>query len=162
MFGVPSVFFVAADMTEREYPFRFAERCLYDYLENVARLEALRTDLKVLDAISSVKVQNYDGTPGSGYPSDSVSGRLQRIERVEEDILYLERRTLPIRRLYDDLRAGYVLEGSPKTTLRRILELFYLGENTWQATAEELGLSRASFFRKKEELVRLSIRYLGL
>lgn len=149
-------------MTEREYPFRFAERCLYDYKANVARLEVLRTDLRVLDAASSVKVQNYDGIPGSGYPSDSVSGRLQRIERVEEDILHLERRTLPIRRLYDDLRENYVLADSPKMILRRILELFYFGENTREATAEELGLSRASFFRKKEELVRLSIRYLGL
>ena len=149
-------------MTEREYPFRFAERCLYDYKANVARLEVLRTDLRVLDAASSMKAQNYDGTPGSGYPSDSVSGRLQRIERVEEDILHLERRTLPIRRLYDDLRENYVLTDSPKMILRGILELFYFGENTREATAEELGLSRASFFRKKEELVRLSIRYLGL
>lgn len=149
-------------MTEREYPFRFAERCLYDYKANVARLEVLRTDLRVLDAISSVKVQNYDGTPGSGYPSDSVSERLQRIERVEENILHLERRTLPIRRLYDDLRENYVLADSPKMILRGVLELFYFGENTREATAEELGLSRASFFRKKEELVRLSIRYLGL
>lgn len=149
-------------MTEREYPFRFAERCLYDYKANVARLEVLRTDLRVLDAASSVKVQNYDGIPGSGYPSDSVSGRLQRIERLEEDILHMERRTLPIRRLYDDLRENYVLADSPKMILRGILELFYFGENTREATAEELGLSRASFFCKKEELVRLSIRYLGL
>lgn len=149
-------------MTEREYPFRFAERCLYDYKANVARLEAMRTNLRVLDAASSVKGQNYDGIPGSGYPSDSVSGRLQRIEKVEEDILHIERRTLPIRRLYDDLRENYVLEDSSKMVLRGILELFYFGENTWQATAHELGLGRASFFRKKEELVRLSIRYLGL
>lgn len=149
-------------MTEREYPFRFAERCLYDYKANVARLEVLRTDLKVLDAISSVKVQNYDGIPGSGCPSDSVSGRLQRIERVEENILHLERRTLPIRRLYDDLRESYVLADSSKMLLRGILELFYFGENTWQATAHELGLGKSSFFEKRKELVGLTIRYLGL
>ena len=148
-------------MTERENPFRFAERCLYDYLENVARLEALRTDLKVLDAASSVNGQNYDGLPCLGYLRDAVSARLERIENLEEDIRYLERRTEPIRRLYDDLRAGYVLDGSPKTILRGILELFYLGENTWQATAEELGLSRMSFFRRRNELVGLSLRYLG-
>lgn len=104
-------------MTEREYPFRFAERCLYDYKANMARLEVLRADLRILDAASSVKVQAYDGVPGSGAPSDSVSGRLQRIEKVEEDILHLERRTLPIRRLYDDLRENYVLADSPKMIL---------------------------------------------
>ena len=149
-------------MTDNDFRFRFAERCLYDYKTNVAQLEVLRADLKVLDAASSVNGQTYDALPCLGYLRDAVSARLERIENLEEDIQYLERRTGPIRRLYDDLRAGYVLEGSPKTILRGILELFYLGENTWQATAEELGLSRASFFRKKEELVRLGIRYLGL
>lgn len=148
-------------MTDNDFRFRFAERCLYDYKTNVARLEVLRADLKVLDAASSVNGQNYDGLPCLGYLRDAVSARLERIENLEEDIRYLERKTEPIRRLYDDLRAGYVLEGSPKTTLRRILELFYLGENTWQATAEELGLSRMSFFRRRNELVELSLRYLG-
>ena len=148
-------------MTEREYPFRFAERCLYDYKTNVARLEVMRTDLRILDAASSAKGQNYDGLPCLGHLRDAVSARLERIENLEEDIQYLERRTEPIRRLYDDLRAGYVLEGSPKTILRGILELFYLGVNTWQATAEELGLGRTSFFEKRKELVELAIRYLG-
>ena len=148
-------------MTDNDFRFRFAERCLYDYKTNVARLEVLRADLKVLDAASSVNGQNYDGLPCLGYLRDAVSARLERIENLEEDIQYLERRTEPIRRLYDDLRAGYVLEGSPKTILRGILELFYLGENTWQAAAEELGLSRMSFFRRRNELVGLSLRYLG-
>lgn len=149
-------------MIDNDFRFRFAERCLYDYKTNIARLEVLRADLRILDAASSVKGQTYDALPCLGHLQDAVSARLERIENLEEDIRYLERRTEPIRRLYDDLGAGYVLEGSPKTILRGILELFYLGENTWQATAEELGLSRASFFRKKEELVRVSIRYLGL
>ena len=148
-------------MTESDSRFRFAERCLYDYKANTARIEVLRADLKVLDAASSVKVQNYYGIPGSGTPSDSVSRRLQCIEKVEEDILYLERRTLPIRRLYDDLREDYVLADSPKMILRGILDLFYFGENTWQATAHELGLGKTSFFKNRRELVKLAIRYLG-
>jgi len=155
------VFFVAANMTEREYPFRFAERCLYDYKANMARLEVLRADLRILDAASSVKVQAYDGVPGSGDPQDAPSARLIRIEKVEEDILRLERRTLPIRRLYDDLREDYVLADSPKMILRGILDLFYFGENTWQATAHELGLGKTSFFKNRRELVKLAIRYLG-
>ena len=148
-------------MTDNDFRFRFAERCLYDYKTNVAQLEVLRADLKVLDAASSVNGQTYDALPCLGYLRDAVSARLERIENLEEDIRYLERKTEPIRRLYDDLRAGYVLEGSPKTILRGILELFYLGENTWQATAEELGLGRTSFFEKRKELVELTIRYLG-
>lgn len=148
-------------MTENDFCFRFAERCLYDHKTNIARLEALWADLRTLDALSSAKGQAYDGLPCLGYLQDAVSARLERIETLEEDIQQLERRTGPIRRLYDDLRAGYVLEGSPKTILRGLLELFYLGENTWQATAEELGLGKTSFFKKRKELVELAIRYLG-
>ena len=147
------------DMTENSFQFRFAERCLYDYKTNVARLEVLRADLRTLDAMSSARGQTYDAIPCPGYLRDAVSARLERIEMVEEGILHLERRTLPIRRLYDDLQENYVLADSPKMILRGILELFYLGENTWQATASELGLSRMSFFRRRNELVALSLRY---
>ena len=150
-----------SDRAESNFQFRFAERCLYDYKTNVARLEVLRADLRTLDAISSAKGQTYDAIPCPGHLRDAVSARLERIEMVEEGILHLERRTLPIRRLYDDLRENYVLADSPKMILRGILELFYLGENTWQATAEELGLGKTSFFQKRKELVELAIRYLG-
>ena len=66
--------------------FRRAEGYLYGYKANVARLEVLRTDLKVLDALSSVGAQRYDAPPSEGG-ADPVSARLERIEKVEADIL---------------------------------------------------------------------------
>ncbi|WP_409152099.1 hypothetical protein [Fretibacterium fastidiosum] len=58
--------------------FEFAERCLYDYLENVARLDVLRSELKTMDAMSSASGQTYGGASGADYPSDAVSTRLER------------------------------------------------------------------------------------
>ena len=65
--------------------FRRAEGYLYGYRENVARLEALRSELKRLDAMSSVGAQRYDAPPSEGI-ADPVSARLERIEKVEADI----------------------------------------------------------------------------
>jgi hypothetical protein len=149
-------------MTEREYPFRFAERCLYDYLENVARLEVLHTELKTLDAMSSARGQTYDGVPGSGSPSDAVSARLERIERVEQDILHWERRTKPIGRLLNDLESPDVLEDSPKVELLKILRLRYFGLNTWRRVQDAVGLGESTFARRRRELVDMAGRYLAV
>ena len=121
------------DMTESNFQFRFAERCLYDYKTNVARLEVLWADLRTLDAISSAKGQTYDAIPCLGHLRDAVSARLERIEGVEQDILHLERRTLPIRRLYDDLREDYILEGSSRKkhfNIRSLGQEFLLHQTT--------------------------------
>ena len=62
-------------MTDNDFRFRFAERCLYDYKTNVARLEVLRDDLRTLDALSSAKGQTYDALPCLGYLRDAGDGR---------------------------------------------------------------------------------------
>jgi len=148
-------------MTEREYPFRFAERCLYDYLENVARLEALRVELRALDALSSVRGLAYDGAPGSGEPYDAVSARLEKIERVEQNILFLERRTRPVEMLLADLSSPYVLEPARKEMLE-ILRLRYLHANTWERVMNALRISQATFARRRRALVEMAERYLGV
>ena len=147
-------------MTEREYPFRFAERCLYDYLENVARLEALRVELRALDALSSVRGLAYDGAPGSGEPYDAVSARLEKIERVEQNILFLERRTRPVEMLLADLSSPYVLEPARKEMLE-ILRLRYLHANTWERVMSILKIGKATFLRRRRELVDMAVRYLA-
>lgn len=163
-------------MTEREakrqrdsaqdrpyYPFRFAERCLYEFHENEARLQVLRDDLKALDSSSSATVQKYDPlSMHGGGPSDNVSARLIRIEAVEEEIIRLERRVKPIQRLIADLEAPYVLDDSPKAEMLQILQLHYFGNNVWNAVAKALHMEKRTFYRRRDSLVKMTIRYLGL
>ena len=151
-----------AGKTEKEYPFRRAERCLYDYLENVARLEALRADLRAADALASVKGQAYDGGPRFGGYGDPVSARLERIEEIEREVLYLERWTRPIERLMKDLSSLDILAGSPKADMLRILQLRYLGANTWKQTKASVDLSERTFSRRRKDLVNMAGRYMGL
>lgn len=151
-------------MREQKSPYRFAERCLYTYKENLARLEVLREDLRVIRSLSSVKVQDYDYNTISSTPGghgDPVVERLLRIEHLEEKITGLERRTKPITRLLEDLESPYVLEESRRATLLKILQYVYLGGNSWQDAANELRLGRSAFFDRRRELVNIAIRYLG-
>lgn len=147
-------------MTDNDFRFRFAERCLYDYLENVARLEALRVELRALDALSSVRGLSYDGALGGGEPYDAVSARLEKIERVEQNILFLERRTRPVERLLADLSSPYVLEPARKEMLE-ILRLRYLHANTWERVMESLQMGKTTFMRRRRELVDMAVRYLA-
>lgn len=142
------------------FGFRFAERCLYDYKTNVARLEALRVELRALDSLSSVRVQTYDGIPGNGEPQDVVSARLVKIERVEQNILFLERRTRPVEMLLADLSSPYVLEPARKEMLE-ILRLRYLHANTWERVMSILKIGKATFLRRRRELIDMAVRYLA-
>ena len=148
---------------KRASPFRSAERCLYDYKKNLARLEVLREDLRVFRSQTSVKVQDYDfnSIANAGGHSDPVAARLLRIERLEEEIAWLERRTVPITRLRADLESSDVLEGTHKADLAEILRLLYLGGNTASAVISELKFGRSVFFDKRRALVYMAIDYLG-
>ena len=144
------------------YPFRFAERCLYEFPENKARLEGLRETLNLLDEASSAATQKFDAPSAHTATSDNVSARLLRIEAAEEEIARLERRVKPIQRLLDDLEAPYVLDGSPKSDLLKILRLYYFGGNVSVAVARSLYINKRTLLRKRDELVRMAVRYLGL
>ena len=143
--------------------YRYAEKCLYEYKRNLAGLKVLREDLRVLQAGTDVHAQNYQLTFGfSGTVSDPVQARIARIEKVEERIKWLERITLPIGRLIEDITAPEVLEYSPSKGLMEILRLVYFGQNPADAVMEELKIARRTFYNRRRELVNMTISYLAL
>ena len=149
-------------MTEREYPFRFAERCLYEYQENVARLEKLRDRLSVLYVSSTAAVQNWNVTHGKGAVSDPVAIRELKILNLEEEITRLAERTEPITKLKADLEAPYVLEGSPKYELAQVMKMYYFGGNDRKNAGEKLGMSRKTLYNKRKTLVKMVLYYMGI
>lgn len=148
-------------MTGREYPFRFAERCLYEYHENVARLAALRERLATLYATSTAGVQGWDSTGHGSGPSDPVATRELRIISLEDEISKLLQCTAPITRLMADLSAPYVLEGSVKFELAQVARLFYFGGNERKAICEKLGMEPRTLYDKRVKLVMMLIKYMG-
>ena len=149
-------------MTEREYPFRFAERCLYEYQENVARLTTLRQKLAALDASTSAHVQSFEPAGHAASHGDPVAIRVLKRESLEEEISRLSRRTEPITRLMADLEAPYVLEGSPKFEMAKVARLYYFGKSTKDQVADKLKIGLRTLYDKRKELVRLAGWYMGL
>lgn len=148
---------------KRAGPVRLAEKCLYSYNENLARLDVLRQDLKVLRATSSVQAQRYDAVSRSrGSHSDPVMARMLHIEELERVIVWLERRTLPIQRLVADLEGPDVLQNSPKSDLLRVLRLLYFGKNLPSQVAQEMRVSRHFVYDRRNELRKMAVSYLGI
>jgi len=149
-------------MTGREYPFRFAERCLYEYHENVVRLGKLRDRLAVLYASSTAAVQNWDANHGKGAVGDPVAIRELKILNLEEEIKRLAERTEPITRLVANLEAPYVLEGSPKFEMARVMRMYYFGGNNRKLVGRKLGMEPRTLYNWRKKLVNMLLGYMGL
>ena len=142
--------------------FRRAEKYLYDYKRNKAGLNVLREDLRVAQAGLDVHAQNYQFTFNfTGEVSNPVHNRVEKIESLENRIRSLERITMPITQLIEDLTAPEVLEYSDNKVLMDILRLMYFGKNPPDAVIDELKIARTTFFKRRYELVNMAISYLA-
>ena len=159
-------------MTRRSYktqkqqkeqsPFRTAEGCLYNYRRNLSQIETLRQELKLLESSSAVKIQNYQMRFSGGDPSCPVEVRVEKIDDMEGHIAFLERWTLPITRLIADLGSAYVLQGSENAEMLKLLQVRYLGGNSWPKTVEELDIPETTVRRRRHLLVKKAMEYLCL
>jgi hypothetical protein len=141
-------------------PFKTAESCMFGYLENLARLDALRDDLRLADARSSLKTPNYDGYATARGYADNIPGRVLKIDMLESLIIGLERRTKPIARLLRDLESPY--SSSKRREMLGILRTRYMHNNTQEQTVDYLKMSKTCYLDRRKQLVRLAVRYMGL
>ena len=146
----------------RPNAYRYAERCLFDFPDNKARLQSLQEMLEILEKGASVKAQNYDAFLSGGGPSNPVAARVEHIEQLRDEVKRLEQKVNPIQRFVNDLKAHYVLNDSPKTDMLKIMQLYYFGRNALETVANELDLAMRTFYRKRQEIVKRAIYYMGL
>ena len=69
---------------------------------------------------------------------------------------------MPITQLIEDLTAPEVLEYSDNKVLMDILRLMYFGKNPPDAVIDELKIARRTFFKRRRELVNMTVSYLAL
>ncbi|MBR0253794.1 MAG: hypothetical protein IJQ57_10640 [Synergistaceae bacterium] len=152
-----------AGIPQEEY-YRYIEDCLSNYPSNLSRLEVLQKDLELLRASTDVQAQNYSAVNNSPKTkhSDPVPEYVQRIEKLENEIAKLDRKTTQITKMIKDLKSPYALEGSKNSDFIKILGLHYFSGNPLFIILETTGWSRATFFRKKRQLFDLALQYLGV
>lgn len=149
-------------MKERD-KFRYAEKCLYEYKQNLANLKVLQEDLRVAEASTDVHAQSYQLMLAfTGNPSNPPESRVIKIESIQRRIRTLERYTKPITEMIESFTSPDVLNGSNKTMMMDILRLMYFGRNTPDVIVDELNIARRTFTRRRRELVCTAISYLGL
>lgn len=149
-------------MTEKNKIFRKTEHCLYNYRDNLARLETIKMDIDALNAAASVKVQSYGGTgTGNGEIHDPVSERLERIQAAQDKRQRIERITLPLTRLYKELSDCDVGANAYIYGLVDIFRLYYILGNVWGDVADKLNVGRSVFFKRKARLVGIAANYLN-
>lgn len=146
----------------RPNAYRYAERCLFDFPDNKARLQSLQEMLEILEKGASVKAQSYDAFLSGGGPSNPVAARVEHIEQLRDEVKHLEQKVNPIQRFVNDLKAHYVLNDSPKTDMLKIMQLYYFGGNMVMSVLEALGIPKSTFFRRRDKIVKQTIYYMGL
>lgn len=143
--------------------YRFAEKCLYEYPANSAKLDALYDELTLLRSSSDVQGHSYEvGNNVKGSHSEPVSAYVERIESVEHAIQSVKRYVDPITHLKAALSCSYVLSNSKAGECREILGLHYFGKNSMQAILSHMNISKSVFYERRKYLVQLAIKYLGL
>ena len=143
--------------------YRFAEKCLYEYPANSAKLNALYDELELLRISSDVRGHSYEGGNNvKGSHSEPVSAYVERIESVEHAILNVKRYVDPITNLKTDLNCAYILANSKAEECRKILYLHYFGKNAMQSILSQMNISKSVFYERRKYLVQQAIKYLGL
>lgn len=140
--------------------FKFAERCLYEYPENCARLGRVREKLARLYETTTAGTQGWDAAHGGGF-SDPVAVRGLKILDAEEEIERLTKRVEPIKRLLHILDAP-ALEGSSLDGLAKLIRLWYFAKTRREKIAEAMRVSRPALYRLREKAVELTAKYLKL
>ena len=142
--------------------YRYVEKCLYSYPVNKARLKVLTEDLRVLRTGSDVHAQQYDKITGQGYiVFDPVASYVERIDKLESQIRYIERVTTPITQLIQELNNPKIKSNSKYSDFRIILDLYYFSGNPIDIVAQEIHCSRTTLFNKRIALVKMAVGYLG-
>ena len=144
--------------------FRFTEKLLFSYKDNLARLETLSGDLRVLRVGGDVHAQSYQLSFNFSEPSDPVAAHTEKIISLENQIKRLERNTTPITRLIQEVDkcAANASEFAPVRDFQGLLKLFYFGGLTLYDVAIELKRSRRTISERRKSLVRKAAAYLGL
>jgi len=145
--------------------FRLTEKLLFSYHDNLARLETLREDLRVLRAGGDVHAQSYQLTFSFGNtPSDPVAAHIEKILTLENKIKHLERCTSPITRLIQEIKkcVGKSSKYAPVRDYEILLDSFYFGGYTLYDVAEETKRSRRTLSSRRKKLVQKAADYLGL
>lgn len=131
-----------------------AERMLWNYRQNVKN----SADFKKLWAtLMSVQGQDYGATHTVNGVSDPVSEVVHRKIALEKKIARVEREIQAVENLKDSLP----IEDIRTWQMRRILTSRYMEHKEPDMVMREIGITKATYYRRKEELIARAREYVA-
>ena len=131
----------------------YVERCLYEYRENLALIDTLKSEIEDL---LSVRAQNYESNIGGGQ-SNPVEAVTMKKLYLERRLNRVERTTRTIKRLDEDLCGSDVRVQQ----MSRILKLKYFRGESIDYVLRSMAISPSTYWRRNGELLRKARKYLG-
>ena len=131
----------------------YVERCLYDYKENLALIDTLKSEIEDL---ISVRAQNYESNTGGGQ-SNPVEAVMLKKMSLERKLSRMERMTRAIKRLDEDLCGSDIRIQQ----MSRILKLKYFRGESIDYVLRSMAISPSTYWRRNSELLRKARKYLG-
>ena len=130
----------------------YVERCLYEYMENVAMQEEMKLELQML---MSVRGQSYEAHKVK-VESNPVFEVASRILMIERKLKKLEKKTRPVKKLEEDLCGSdlYIKQ------MLEILQLRYMQHDSHEDVMRHMAVSKATYWRRNRELLRKARKYL--
>ena len=140
--------------------YRKAERLLYTYSDRLAKLHEARLALWHIRRQTDCHAQRYDsGLHSGGSPSDPPGNYTDNVMRLEKIISDLAAITDPLTAMLKFLSLS---SEERDRTMHLICELHYQQGMTFQEIASDLQKSERTIYRRRDELVKLAIKELGL
>lgn len=128
------------------------ERVLWDYNRNLQRVYELR--LALLD-LSSAHSQSYGPHVVNGV-SDAVADVVHKVIALERKIAGAEREIQAVQQLKDSLD----ITDFDMYLLHIILTQRYIAHSKTEKIIRENGLSKATYYRKKNQLLNMAEKYV--
>lgn len=145
---------IPADEREERLPphvYRYVERELFDYKANVILVE--QHDQERADIIQGTPSQDDEVHIHSSAPGDPTYAKVARLLRL----------TKRAERVRPNVEVISALLAQLNDEQRKLIKAKYIERRyTNEGIAEQLGWSLRSYYRRKDEIVRLFARALGI
>ena len=146
-------------MTNEEY-YRYTEKVLYSYKNNVNVSEKLIGELDMLRNAGDISGQSYGNSGKVSGILDPVLAYVMRVEGLESKLKRVMRRVKAVDTLREDLRNGNVITVTSARDLLKILNEHYIEKQTVSAFLGIHNWVRSTFYARKHELVLIAGEYL--
>jgi len=140
--------------------FRYAEKCLYDYPLNCAKLERQTEKLEELCATSAATVQGYERGGHCGEPGNPVMRRALGVVALEGEVERLRRKVEPVKEVLRALDSPFVVDGTALEGLAKLARMYYFAKRPKGDVVKGLGVTRQTVYNMRLRLVHMVIKYI--